>query len=231
MAKGYMPRQDKEAAAWMEQFTRVLLDDAGGYGVPLVKAQAAREVIERFLEAYERATNPQTRTRGAVVTKDQTRREAEAACRPIYMQVKADPAIQASAKIDLGIRPPKPAVGRVGPPAELPHLKAVGQTFYKHVLNVTVGNSNVRTARPDGVAALQLFRRFQDDPHEPPMLVGCYTRWPFEVQCDARDNGRRAVYTARWLTRRGQTSDFGPPLDLYVVAPIDLPTSPNRMAA
>jgi hypothetical protein len=214
MANGYMPRRDLDARDWMRDFARGLVERGELYKVTPQEAADVSEAAQRFALALARATNPQTRTAGAVAEKDDLRRAAELACRPVYARIKADPSIDAAAKVDLGMRPPRGPRSRLGEPTEAPLLKLVANLGHTHV--ITYENpGHLGTAKPSSAVGIQVFRTLSPsgagqsslpaarDVPGAPGYVGTFTRNPIRIPCSHHDDLKYATYVARWITRRG----------------------------
>jgi len=228
MANGYMPRKDIDARAWLINFAQQLGERAGDYKATRVEVNDVRDAVDRFVNALQVVLAPETRTSLAVLRKDQARLAAELTCRPIYLRVKVDPTISDDDKFILGVRPINPHRSRIAAPQTPPELQLAAMAFSGHVLTFSDFDSS-RRAKPFGATQLQLFRRFADQPGEAMQLVGCFTRWPVRIEYDTSDNGRTAVYQARWMTRRGEVGPWSRELSAPVVA--ISPVLARRLAA
>jgi hypothetical protein len=228
MHTGYMPRADTAAMQWMLTFSRGLVDQPGVYHTAPQEAAAVQDAVDAFVDAMVTATEPATRTRGAVAAKDNARALAERTCRPVYARIKSDPTISDQDKINIGVRRINPHRTRINAPLTAPVLNLVEITTSGHVIGFADTDS-VRRGKPFGATQLQLFRRFEQRPAEPVQLVGCFTRSPMRVDCDRADNGLTAIYEARWMTRRAEAGPLSRPLTAPVVAVA--PTFAARQAA
>jgi hypothetical protein len=224
MANGYMPRRDSLALQWMTIFADRLVADPSRYFVSPVEAASVAEAVGTFAAAFTLANSPRTRTSPAVLRKDECRASGELACRSLYLRIKCNPAISDGDKVSAGVRPTNPARTRIGPPAAAPIIRLTGISTSGHTIEFADFTSPVRRSKPTGATQLQLFRRFDDHPTDAMGLVGCFTRWPIRIDYDVADNGRTAIYAARWMTRRGETSPWSNMLTVPVVA-----LAPNYM--
>lgn len=218
MANGYMPRRDSLALQWMTIFAAELAEDPSRYFISSDEAASVVNAVEAFAAAFTLASSPSTRTATAVLHKDECRVAAELACRPIYLRIKCNPAISDGDKVSLGVRPVNPARTRISAPDGAPVIRLIGISTSGHTINFADPSSLTRRGKPVGATQLQLFRRFDDHPSGAMQLVGCFTRWPIRVDYNVADNGRTAIYAARWMTRRGETSPWSKPLTVPVVA-------------
>ena len=218
MANGYMPRRDADARAYMLNFAQQLVDRPEVYHVSPQKADSVRGAVEAFSHALQLSFDPATRSVRNIFLKDEARRAAELACRPIYLHVKVDPSITDADKLGLGVRPMNAHRTRIGPPADAPWLSLVGLDTSGHTLAYSNAHSP-SLAKPFGATQLQLFCAF---PRADWTLVGCFTRIPIRVDSPLAMHGQFAMYRARWMNRKGQVGPWSNELSAPVVAVLSL---------
>ncbi|MFT3788065.1 MAG: hypothetical protein QM770_18150 [Tepidisphaeraceae bacterium] len=217
MANGYMPRGDLDALTWMKNYAARLLARPADYFVTPDEADALRAAVQTFDDALRLAIEPSTRTASAIASKDAARATADGACRVLYNRIKADTRVEATAKINAGVRPANPRRTHIGPPDSAPvlSLRAI------HTDGHTIGCKDAQHeghAKPFGATQLQLYRTTVGGDLARAELVGCYTRVPIRVTCPPSLHGTTAVYRARWMTRRGETGPWSNALTAPVVS-------------
>lgn len=215
MANGYMPRADAAAVQFMCRFVDALRERPAVYRVSSDELAALEQAVGQFVQAFSVASNPVTRTKPAITTKDERRLSAELACRPIYLRIKVDPEISDADKIAAAIRPVNASRRRTAPPSEKPSIQLQSLTTSSHVL-VWMGG-----AKPRGAVGLQLFRSLSQDDDETPVApeyLGTYSRNPIHISYHREDNRKLATYIARWIDRRGRTGPWSNRVQAVVTA-------------
>ncbi len=210
MANGYMPRKDMDARAWLSNFANQLGEQPAVYKVSPAEVDAVREAVDAFAAALVVAQALLTRTGPAVFAKDEARRAAELACRPIYLRVKIDSLIADADKIVLGVRPVNPRRTRIAAPDSAPTLALSGLTASAHILRYD-NPGHIGSAKPTGAMQLQLFRALTDG--RPPAsdefhYLLAATRNPIRIEYGCADDLKLATYQARWVTRRGKVGPW-----------------------
>ena len=219
MADDYLPRTDADAAAWMGRFARTLAERREAYRVAgeVVAEVAGR--VEAFAEALRLATERETRGPWRTERKSEAREAAEAVCRPVAQQVKADPNVSDDDKRLLGIRPPNRQRRRVSLAEDaVPSLWVPpGGDGAARVHQIAFANRATpsRTAKPAAAVGLQLYRHVGEllgpptgpDFDGPVEFVGVFSRSPARAPYAASERGRVITYVARWVTRRGEVGE------------------------
>jgi hypothetical protein len=220
MANGYMPRQDVAAKGWMRTFADGLLARPEVYGVTLADAESVDAVVEIYELALARATSPSTRTRGAVCVKTETRVAAEQVISDVYLRIKANRSVSDEDRIAIGMKPTRKRRSRVACPATRPSIQVDVHPAWQHILRFQDGNS-IGTAKPAGAVALQVFVVLADAPVSDlsqARLLKSVTRTPARIQYKMSEDGKVATYTARWISRRGETGPWSTAITRRVAA-------------
>src|SRR5687768_8500324 len=98
----YIPRRDVDCRAWAANLARQRSVDPARFGVPADLAAELLARVDDFAAALTAATDPPTRTRPAVATKDAARRRLTELARRAARLVKANVDVSAPDLIDLG---------------------------------------------------------------------------------------------------------------------------------
>lgn len=231
MANGYMPRADSAALSWMRSFSQRLAGQPGVYGVTAGEVASVGEAVAAFAAALTVASAPGTRTVVTVSAKDEARTVAESACRPIYARIKCATTISDEDKFRAGVRPINPARTRIGPPQDVPVLGLVDVTAHSHVLGYASEQSPSRRAKPFGATGLQVFRTLREgsQPQGESRYVGTFSRNPVRIALSAEDDLKMAMYTARWINRRGEVGPWSNPVMVRISCTV--PNLGMKMAA
>jgi hypothetical protein len=213
MGTDYIPERDHRAAVWMKLFAQELVASPSAYRATTDEASQIDDAVTAFRTANATAWAKGTRTRLAVLSKNETRKAAEQLIRPTAQRIRIDPTITPDLKIAIGLRPGTPRRRRVGPPGSVPVLAMAGQL--SGVVDVKVTDSLThRAARPDGTIGYELYERIVpagmgDGDDQPWQFAGTYTSTPIRYQPSAQQPGDQVWLMARWVTRRGEVGTFG----------------------
>lgn len=192
------------------------------------EAEAAeiQNAVDAFAESLEVASNPGKKTRVTVNHKDEKRRLAEEVHSKYYNLIKVDPEITDSDKIAIGVLPVNPERTPIDVPRSVPLLNAVGATPHRHTLRFRDPGEFQEPAsftgcKPHGAAFIQVYAAIGEErtqPLEVAREVGLFTRNPIVVEHKADDNGRQAVYWARWISPKGEAGQWSLPASMAIVA-------------
>lgn len=211
----YIPRADGALRDWLENFAEVIAKDAAVLRVSAAEAKAVRGAAQRYAEAYALARAPGSRTSGAVRAKNEARRAAWDVVRPIAMRIKRDGRVPDPRKLALGVYPPLKGQSRIRAPRTRPVLEFVEAGRGFHRLRYHDAKTPGRAAKPYGVVYLQLYvvlGRTPAESHHWAQRVEQATRQVFDVRFKAADEGKRATYFGRWVTRRGLMGPMSKPV-------------------
>lgn len=200
----YMPDIEGQARDWMVNFAWKLTLDPTRYAIDATDAASIQSAVDAFVAAFLLCVDKDTRTSSNVITKDQTRSQAEKICRYWAMLIKANADVNDADKNGLGlhINDSTPRE-RVPAPASWPLLTVLASTPGAQTLRYTDAFSGAKR-KPQGVMQLQLFRAITEGgvgTLDEARFVGNFTRNPIAVPFDPDDNTKTATYFARWATR------------------------------
>jgi hypothetical protein len=221
MASDYIPTQDAEALAFMQNFSALITAAPATYGLVAADATAIDAAVDAFAAAYAVAFSPATRTPVSINTKDEAREDAEAIVRQYASQIKVDAGVTDSNKIAIGVRPVNNSRTPVPPPATFPMLNIAGNTPGVQTLRYSDSATPDSAAKPAGALNLQLFRAIGTAPASDPeaaMFQGAHTKNPIAVDFDTADDGKVATYFARWSTRTGEVGPWSLPVSMRIAA-------------
>jgi hypothetical protein len=215
MAFDYLPRREAELVTWTGAFLATASADPEAYGLDRATLDEYAAVRERFVAAYRRAQNPDTRTTPAVTAKDEVRRELIDFTRAAVRACQAWRGMDNTKRAELGIperRPRRSALGSVNPPAEAPSVRllANGDRSVHVQLKTAAGAERC----PAGVDGANLFVCYGDEPPTDPSQWRFLTgtgRARLTLNFDDMPEAATAWVAACWFDRRKRVGPFGRP--------------------
>jgi hypothetical protein len=213
MGSSYIPSKDAQASIWMQTF-------AGGISASPATYQLAVADATTISNALMIASDPATRTPGAIATKVDLRKTAEAICRQYAMIIKLNNGISDEAKIGIGVRPVNPNRSPVTVPESSPLLNVLGATPGSHTVRYGDAITD-KPAKPFGASQLQLFVTIAAEAttdEDTAQYYGSFTKNPVAVGFAPDDDGKVATYFARWISRRGEVGPWSLPVSMRIAA-------------
>lgn len=222
MPPPFIPASDSAFDAFLYNFAKKILAAPAAYQLTSADASVIDAAYSLWHAAFLAASSPDTRTRGAVRTKDLQRASAVAVARRFAALIRVNQSVAPDLKIGLGIRPPTRSYTRINTPAERPVLAVASAGIAEHT--IFAGRSDGEGRRPAGAIALVLFRSIADShtEHEPrpedAPFLGLVTRATFTSTFTTADAGKTATYFARWANAKGELGPWSPPVRLRIAA-------------
>jgi hypothetical protein len=224
------PRKQSNLLAKLTAFAHGISRDPALYKRTAEEAREIQSAVDAFAQTLRVASEPGTKTRVTVNHKDEKRRIAEEVHSKYYNLIKVDPEISDPDKIAIGVSPVNPERKAISVPPTVPLLNAVGATPHRHTLRFRNGETlketqgcekGERGAKPPGAAFIQLYAAIGEERQQPlteAREVGLFTRNPIVVEYKSDDNGRQAVYWARWISPKGEAGQWSLPTSMAIVA-------------
>jgi hypothetical protein len=224
MSVKWLPNGDLEFKSRAMSVVRNLADAPARFEISDELSKELTEKVERYSDALQQSHGV-SRSRASTMRKEEARAEAEVVLRRIGNLVRANPRVEPSAKIQLGLRErsrPKTAKPLTCP-QEPPRLK------FKRALHeggaVPVHELEFRALdytagmKPEGAARLELFVDLVEPgspiPTHPgenlnsrPWYLRSYARSPIRLTPPMAREAMRVVYWARWADAQGNTGPF-----------------------
>ena len=221
MAGTFIPPRDADALVRLQAFSINISAAYGSYGLGKPDADTIASVVGQFAAAFAAASNPATRTPGAVNLKAQCRVAAEAVCRLYATQIKHNAGVDDSAKVGLGIPPvnnnPRPRQCPLSPPL----LKVIAATPLAQTLRYADSLTPDSRRKPFAADCIQIFRAVDTENAATPdqaQFYGSFTKNPIPVSFESAHRGKQATYFARWAGKQGQVSEWSGPASLTIAA-------------
>ena len=214
----YIPASDAAFDAWALNFSTVLTANPATYDATSGMAGGVTAAYSTWHAAYLVVKVPSTKTKITVAAKQVARAALVALIRPIATRASADPAISIANKVTIGITPRTNVRTRQDPPQFAPGLMVLqvspgGRIRFRiqhSGLNDQVGFRS--RGKPQGVVAVQIGIYVGDrEPELDELLVcGSISKNPGWVSLGSVNSGKPGWFAARYMTRRGEYSSWGP---------------------
>ena len=210
----YIPRSDDAFLAYAVAFARQVCANPQLYMIAPSDVAFIERHVNAFRAAYDAAKNPETRTKGAILEKDQCRMSVDQLLRGYAQTIKLNAGISDQLKIDLGVRPQHTMRQSRECPKNEPWLAFLGSTPGVDHLRFAAAAGSGSRAKPYGAARLELWRAYTLPGEALPKvseaaLVGSFTKSKMLVNQDLAqiEQGKRPTYYARWA---GFSDNKGP---------------------
>jgi hypothetical protein len=228
MARPYIPNSDAEFNAFAGNFAAKIAAAPADYGLLPADAAGLSAAVASWGSAFLAASSPSTRTRGAVMTKDEQRRAAEGIIRGLASRIRVNDAIPEGLKAGLGVRPVPRSYARVATPHGAPVISVTEVGAARHTLLARdrdhlngEAEDGGSASRPKGAIGLLLFRVVADAPAAQPdraEFLGFITRGKAQSLFTTADRGKTATYFARWTNAKGQMGPWSVPTSMAIAA-------------
>lgn len=163
----YLPTKDETLSSWAANFSTLISESPGTYGLMAADAANIAGVVDAFAAALTLAINPATRTQAAVADKNGKRAAMKQVIRQYALMIKQNQGVSDAAKVDLGLtlsdatRTPIPA------PSIAPALTLLSDGALRQTLHVSDPTDPTRKARPAGVQGVVLLAYIAPPPYPP----------------------------------------------------------------
>ena len=152
MASAWLPRHDALLRAFAANLVQKVSANPAAYGLTPADVQPLASAAGLFAATLASASDPATRTRGAVAGKRAAKVALVATVRALVRRVTSDPAVSPRQIVDLGLLLPK-ARSPVPPPTTAPAVAVLDLARLGHTLRVTDGPATGKWAKPAGARA------------------------------------------------------------------------------
>ncbi|HYE17430.1 MAG TPA: hypothetical protein VEA69_03240 [Tepidisphaeraceae bacterium] len=216
------PRGDRPLDAWLRNFVGVLSTAPESFGVDAAAVGALEALAEQYHAALRLATDPATRTIGAIAGKTASRKLALSATRQAMRRVNAYAPLTPSQRADLGLRARDASPSRIGRPQTFPVLSVVRLSTLSVTLRLHDVATPTRRAKPADTIGCELWVKIGGPP--PASLDDCrywrlVTRDQVTLTFPAGTGHQTAYVIGRWVNARGEPGALGACVTAMVVAP------------
>ena len=228
-------RRESELREQLQQFAGTIGKHRERYNI---KARDAAEIvgtIDTYLKAYAVACKAVKGSRSQALVRDKNvaRKAAESLHSIFYNSIKNDPGVTNGDKLAVGIKLNNPKRTKIRVPKRVPQVKAVMAQQGKHTLKFADVDTPVMKkgrikaeagsakGKPPGAAFIQLYMAIGEgktQPLEAARELGLFTKNPIIVEHTEPNNGRQAVYWARWISPTGEPGKWSKPTSMAIAA-------------
>jgi hypothetical protein len=229
MAYDYIPRREAELVTFAGTLLRTLEPDPSAFGLDAGVLATYRERFERFVEAYGRASNPETRVKSNITRKDECKRDLIATLRQAIDIMQAWPGMSDVKRDELGIPVRGERRRRVSAPTDRPlvFVSASGRT-----VDIAIGKTGTRSKPADVVGAI-LFVHYGDAPptgDEAWRFLQLTRRTRLTTRLEGVRDACTAWVTAAWFNGRMELGPRADPTPINL-AKASAPSIALRVAA
>jgi hypothetical protein len=206
MGRDFLPRGDGQLVQWSRNFSRLLNEDPARWHIDPQRAAGYAVLHDEMEAAYQAATDPGTRTRTAVQSKNAARSRLKREARVLARQITniQDTTNSDRAELRLTLRTPGSPIAR---PSEAPVMQIVSADGWQVLVQLRSPGSG-RRGKGHGIIQATVWMTIEDEP--PPNLK----RWKhlftsgsnrFTVNLPTElAAGTRVWLCAQWRNPRGQ---------------------------
>jgi hypothetical protein len=213
MKNDFIPRSDPAFDAWQENLINKVDPVAGSLGIPEAVITATHVLQARWALAYKTANDPATRTKAAVLEKQEARIDYVENLRGLNnVYLIHNPALTDGDRERMGLPIHKTTRTPVPPPTDLVELmlkQLAGNRVEVDFFPMGVNNTGKerREAKPFGVRGVELRWAILPEPpksHADLVHSEFDTHSPYMFQFDLPDAGKTLYICARWENTTGQ---------------------------
>jgi hypothetical protein len=157
MATNFIPSRGADLVNWSANFNTLIGATPTAYGLTTAQATAYGTAHTAYANAYSTATDPSTRTKSTIITKDVTRASLVALARQLARIIQANPAVTPAQKADLGLTvrevEPSPRPAPATPP-DIDVISMMGSTVKIRLHDATTAS---RRGKPEDVIGAAVF--------------------------------------------------------------------------
>ena len=221
MAGSWIPQSDNALDPFVNNFQTLIAATPTNYGLVAADATAITAAYTTWHAAFLAATNPTTRTKATVATKNTQKANVLAVVRRYATTIRANLGVSDALKVGLGLHIKDATPSPVPAPTTKPELSITKiDTGYQEVSARDEGSAAPR-ARPVGSVGLLLYRAVGNAPASLPTEATFLTfigRPEIQSNFDTSDRGKIATYFARWTNARGEVGPWSNPVSAAIAA-------------
>lgn len=215
MAGKFIPDSDSGFARMARVFSDATAIDPARYFLSAEDARDLGHAVSEFRHHLALASWPSTRSTRTIMEKDAARQRAERLVRKYGALIRANPQINRSAKMSVGVRERPGRLHRRECPKHAPHLRYLGSERGVHLLEFREQWGARSRAKPRGASRLELFiemvepgRAMPESPGARPWYLRSFTSSPMRVQFPTPAGPRMIVYWGRWADATGEVGPW-----------------------
>jgi len=202
----YIPSTQNGLLAFALNAATLLMGSPFKFGITPAEATTFNGAVQDYKTKMDTVNNPDTKTKGAVQAKNESKLMMLYIIRPLLQYIKDNAGVASEDKVALGLNPGTSKPMPVPPPSSQPVLIVMALATRQHTITYHDMTTPRRRGKPAGVMAIELFCQVGDTPGPDPesaKLIGVATRQPFVVSYGVGDVGKTVRYWARWINTKG----------------------------
>lgn len=162
MATNYLPTRQAELARWANDFSALITADPEAYGLTAPQATAYTSVRQKYVDALDLATNPNTRSPVNIEKKNTAKKALIAKTRELVDICQAWPEMTNDKRAELGITVRDNTPTPTPIPTNAPKVSVASVSGRLFNLELRKDDSTSR-AKPSGVRAAWIYTAFGDE--------------------------------------------------------------------
>jgi len=221
MGANYLPSRDGDLDTWLLNFKTLIAATPTNYGLVAADATAITNAFNSWHTAYLAASNPTTRTKGTVATKNIQKGLVTGVVRGYAATIRVNKGVSVELKIGLGLHVADGQPTPVPPPSTFPLLSINGIGQGLQDLRAADQDSPTKRAKPVGAAGMLLYRVVGTAPTKEPTeaaFLAFVSKAAYTATFSPADNGKVATYFARWTNSKGEVGPWSPPASMPIAA-------------
>lgn len=206
----YIPASDSNFDAWQASFVSSAHDHMDSLGLSTSDLEPIDTHQAQWNAAFSQHLAARNSARGARETKDDARRDYEAAIRPLVRRLQANSEVSNAERAILGINIPSDPT-----PAPVPNTRPVAMVVnsgqrLEHTITFSDERTPTRRAKPTGIVGAEVWVAvgIVGEGALPAMsqygFRGLEGRARSKVHFEPADGGKMAHYILRWVNTRGE---------------------------
>lgn len=221
MSGSWIPQIDVALDPFVNNFQTLIAATPTNYGLVAADSTSITAAYTSWHAAFLAATNPTTRTKATVATKNTQKTNVMSVVRRYATTIRANLGVSDALKVGLGLHIKDSTPSPVPAPSTKPELAITKiDTGYQNVSARDEGSGAPR-ARPVGSVGLLLYRAVGNTPAALPTDATFLTfigRPDIQSNFDTSDRGKIATYFARWTNARGEVGPWSNPVSAAIAA-------------
>lgn len=215
MPERFPPAREADLVAESANFCSKVAATPAVYGIDPARASDLAELNTDFAQAYAVARDPATRTKLAIVNKDEAKAALLKALREVAGMIQANPDVTDAMRSGLGLPIHKSEPTPVPVPQQEPEQDVHDRNGW--TVRLRLHDGTIRRGCPEGVAGATVFSYVGEEPPSADMAAWkfvCNTRRTLvDVTFDTTlAPGTKVWFTSCWYNARGATGPRAVPL-------------------
>jgi hypothetical protein len=204
----YIPESDMDFSVWAGNLIRSLGAGLGRFGFPANVYAQLKQLYEDFMQKYETALEPVTRTKPSIRTKNTARDTLKKAIRQAVKEYLAhNHSLTDGDRKALGLpvykttRTPSPVAGKA------PHLNIEISVICRVIIHFYDREGGRKKAKPAGQQSAEIAWVISSTPPtrwEELLHYDIDTRTPFTLSFEHNQRGQTVYFALRWVNTRGE---------------------------